>query len=58
MLLADFKAKYSKQFARIGNNPNKKAVDWATDNGYRWIKIEEKNQGQRNELRNSTSLHA
>ena len=46
MSLADFKAKYSKQFARIGNNPNKKAVDWATDNGYRWIKIEEKNQGQ------------
>ena len=44
--LADFKAKYSKQFARMGNNPNKKAVDWATDNGYRWIKIEEKNQGQ------------
>lgn len=46
MSLADFKAKYSKQFARMGNNPNKKAVDWATDNGYRWIKIEEKNQGQ------------
>ena len=46
MSLADFKAKYSKKFARMGNNPNKKAVDWATDNGYRWIKIEEKNQGQ------------
>lgn len=46
MSLAEFKAKYSKQFARMGNNPNKKAVDWATDNGYRWIKIEEKNQGQ------------
>lgn len=46
MSLADFKAKYSKQFARMGNNPNKKAVDWATNNGYRWIKIEEKNQGQ------------
>ena len=46
MSLADFKAKYSKQFARMGNNPNKKAVDWATDNGYRWIKIEEKNHGQ------------
>lgn len=46
MSLADFKAKYSKQFARMGNNPNKKAVDWATDNVYRWIKIEEKNQGQ------------
>lgn len=46
MSMADFKAKYSKQFARMGNNPNKKAVDWATDNGYRWIKIEEKNQGQ------------
>lgn len=46
MSLTDFKAKYSKQFARMGNNPNKKAVDWATDNGYRWIKIEEKNQGQ------------
>lgn len=46
MSLADFKDKYSKQFARMGNNPNKKAVDWATDNGYRWIKIEEKNQGQ------------
>lgn len=46
MSLADFKAKYSKQFDRMGNNPNKKAVDWATDNGYRWIKIEEKNQGQ------------
>lgn len=46
MSLADFKAKYSKQFARMGNNPNKKAVDWATDNGYRWIRIEEKNQGQ------------
>lgn len=46
MSLADFKAKYSKQFVRMGNNPNKKAVDWATDNGYRWIKIEEKNQGQ------------
>lgn len=46
MSLADFKAKYSKQFDRMGNNPNKKAVDWATDNGYRWIKIEEKNKGQ------------
>lgn len=46
MSLADFKAKYSKEFAKMGNNPNKKAVNWATDNGYRWIKIEEKKQGQ------------
>lgn len=44
--LADFKAKYSKEFAKMGKNPNKKAVNWATDNGYRWIKIEEKKQGQ------------
>ena len=46
MSLADFKAKYSKEFAKMGKNPNKKAVNWATDNGYRWIKIEEKKQGQ------------
>ena len=46
MSLADFKAKYAKEFARMGNKPNVKAVNWATDNGYRWIKIEEKNQGQ------------
>ena len=46
MSLADFKAKHGKQFARMGKNPNKDAVNWATDNGYRWIKIEEKNQGQ------------
>lgn len=46
MSLADFKAKYSKEFAKMGKNPNKKAVNWATDNGYRWIKIEEKEQGQ------------
>lgn len=46
MSLADFKAKYSKEFVKMGKNPNKKAVNWATDNGYRWIKIEEKKQGQ------------
>ena len=46
MSLADFKAKYNKEFAKMGKNPNKKAVNWATDNGYRWIKIEEKKQGQ------------
>lgn len=46
MSLADFRTKYAKEFARMGNNPNVKAVNWATDNGYRWIKIEEKNQGQ------------
>lgn len=46
MSLADFKVKYSKEFAKMGKNPNKKAVNWATDNGYRWIKIEEKKQGQ------------
>ena len=46
MSLADFKAKHGKQFARMGKNPNMDAVNWATDNGYRWIKIEEKNQGQ------------
>ena len=46
MSLADFKEKYSKEFAKMGNNPNVAALNWATDNGYRWIRIEEKNQGQ------------
>ena len=48
MSLADFKDKYkgNKAFSRIGNNPNVAALNWATDNGYRWIKIEEKSQGQ------------
>lgn len=48
MSLADFKDKYksNKAFSRMGNNPNVAALNWATDNGYRWIKIEEKNQGQ------------
>ena len=48
MSLADFKTKYkgNKTFSRIGKNPNVAALNWATDNGYRWIKIEEKSQGQ------------
>ena len=46
MSLADFKEKYAKEFAKMGNNPNVVALNWATDNGYRWIRIEEKNQGQ------------
>ena len=48
MSLADFKTKNkgNKDYSRMGNNPNVAALNWATDNGYRWIKIEEKNQGQ------------
>ena len=48
MSLADFKKQHKgdKRFSRIKNNPNAAALNWATDNGYRWIKIEEKKRGQ------------
>ena len=48
MSLADFKKQHKgdKRFSRIKNNPNVAALNWATDNGYRWIKIEEKKRGQ------------
>ena len=48
MSLADFKKQHKgdKRFSRIKNNPNVAALNWATDNGCRWIKIEEKKRGQ------------
>lgn len=48
MSLADFKIahKGDSRFSRIQNNPNAAALNWATENGYRWIKIEEKKRGQ------------
>ena len=48
MSLKDFKKahKGDKRFSRIQGNPNVEAINWATDNGYRWIKIEEKKKGQ------------
>ena len=49
MSIEDFKKahKGEKEFSRMRGIPNEAAVNWATDNGMRWIKIEEKGTPQR-----------
>ena len=44
----DFKKahKGDKRFSSMRGNPNKSAVNWATENGMRWIRIEEKKTAQ------------
>ena len=46
MSIADFKASH-KGFGNMQGNPNKKAINWATENGMRWIRIEEKKTAQK-----------
>ena len=47
--LEDFKRQHKgdKSYSRMGNNPNKAAINWATSNNMRWIKIEQKKTGQK-----------
>lgn len=49
MPIAEFKQKYKdgRKYSQMKGNPNVAAVDWASQNGKRWIRVEEKKTAQK-----------